>query len=131
MHQLAMRGLVQRRGGECALQRVHGLIGCLELRKLEAERAVQLAERRTPRVGPALVAILREQLAAIESERRFVRLHVAELARACRGVFEAVDVARYVLFQHEEAVAQDDRLGTEHAPRRVQGLAGCSAPPSR
>jgi len=85
LHQLAMRGFVQRRGGERALQRVHGVVGLLPFGELEAERPVQLPQRGPSRVRPALVAVFGQQLAAVQ---------LACFARFGGSVLESVDVAR-------------------------------------
>ena len=84
-HQRALRALGERVGGDRLLEggerrgRPRG-----QLRELQAERRVQLAQRDPPRRGPRLVAVLGQQLAGVELAAR-ARGRRGRRCRAPRG----------------------------------------------
>ena len=80
-------------GDQRALQGDHGGRGvAVQLGELEAQRGVQLGERGAPSVGPRLVAVLGQQLAAVNVERPLIGGRVAIGSRARRGSLEGIDI---------------------------------------
>ena len=88
-----MGRLRERVGDQRALQSaLRGRPVAVQLGELEAQRGVQLGERSPPSVGPRLVAVLGQQLAAVKAERPLIGGRVAIGSRACRSSLEGIDV---------------------------------------
>ena len=117
-----MGPLVQRVRCDRALQCQDSFLGRLERRKLQAERAVQLPQRRAPRIDPRLVPVLGEKFAAVEVERVAVRGGVGRAARLGRRALERVDVADDGGVEPEHRVRQGQAVCTKHPPRGVERL---------
>ena len=73
-HKLALRRLVQRVLDHHALQGLHGRHALARVgqqrRELDHEGELRLAQGLPPRLHPVLVAVLRQQLAAVQRQRR-------------------------------------------------------------
>jgi hypothetical protein len=123
-HERAVRGLVQRGGDERALERGGGLGGvALELGQLEAERDVLLAQRLAPGVRPRLVAVLGQQLAAVERERVAQRLRLPGAAGGGGGGLEVGGVDAHVGRECDRRVDERERVrAAEGASRGMQRL---------
>ena len=80
---------------------------------------MQIGEHRTSRVGPRLVAVLRQQLPAEAVKRGRV---VTPAPRSGGGSFECVDVGADIARQREHPALERQLLRPEHAPGRVHSL---------
>jgi hypothetical protein len=120
-HQRALRALGERVGGDRLLERGErrGRPGG-QLRELQAERGVQLAQRNAPGRGPRLVAVLGQQLARVKVERAHVALRVEGAARRAGRVLEALDVDGGL--ERHDTVGEAQGVGAHRPPCRVQRL---------
>jgi len=91
-----------------------------QLVELGDELTVEPVELVAPGVGPVVVAILRQQLAAVGGQGRAIRAAGPYPPGVGRRPLEAVDVD--VGDEAQQLVADLDRLGPEDPPRHVHGL---------
>ena len=101
-------------------QRARTVVARIEPLELGAELGREGGELVAPVDRPVVVAVLRQQLAAVDRERGSVRRRRPGPARVGGGSLEAVDVD--VGGEEEHLVAKLDRLRVERAPRDVHGL---------
>jgi hypothetical protein len=120
-HQRTVRGLRERVGDQRALQVDDGgRRVAVQLGELEAQRRVQLDERRAPRVRPRLVAVLGQQRTAVEPEGALIGGRVAFGTRPRRSRLERVDVDLGA--EDDDTVDQRNR-GRAVGARGVEGAA--------
>jgi hypothetical protein len=126
-HERAVGGLRERVGDQRALQSDHGGWRiAVQLGELEAQRGVQLGERSPPSVGPRLVAVLGQQLAAVRAERPLIRGRVAIGSRAGRSSLEGIDVnpspENDRAVQHRQCGRAVSAGAVERAASGIEGL---------
>ena len=114
-----MSRLMERIDTQRPLQRPERILRLLLLGKLEAERTVQIGEHRTSRIGPRLVAVLRQQLPAEAVKRRRI---ITPASRSSGRSFECVDVGADIARQREHPALERQLLRPEHPPRRMHSL---------
>ena len=91
-----------------------------ECGRLVLELGHQRRELLATRFRPVVVAVLGQELAGVERDRRAVGRRCLEAASVCGCELEPVDVD--VRGEREDLVSQFDRLGIERAPRHVHRL---------
>ena len=126
-HERAVSRLRERVGDQRALQGDHGgRRVAVQLGELEAQRGVELGERSTLSVGPRLVAVFRQQRAAVKAERPLIGGRVAIGSRARRSSLEGINVDlslknNRAIDQHHCGCAVGAR-GVERAAGGIEGL---------
>ena len=121
-HERAVGRLRERVGDQRALQGAHGgRAVAVQLGELEAQRAVQLGERGPPSLGPRLVAVLGQQLAAVNAERPLISRRVAIGSRACRSSLEGINVN---LSPENDHAVQHHQCGRSVSASGVERAAG-------
>ena len=93
-----------------------------ERRRLLGERGGQLRELFATPLGPVVVAVLRQQLAAVEREHGAIRRRRLHPPRVRGRQLEQVDVDVDVSRKRQHLVADVDRVRAERAPRDVHRL---------
>jgi hypothetical protein len=71
--------------------------------------------------GPVVVAILREQLTAVDRQRGATGGTSSYLVGVRGGALEAVDIDIDIGVEEQKLVANLDRIGAEDPPRHVDG----------
>ena len=97
-------------------------LDCAELAQLVGEGRRQLGQLVAPGLDPVLIAVLGEELAAVQRERRPVGGRSPRPAGVDRRPLELVDVHDDVGGEVEQLVAQLDRVGAQCAAGDVEGL---------